>query len=139
MTEARREKVRIYMRERTEWLKSRGICTKCGSEPAREGKTLCWACAMNLADRRKVFYERRKEHSLCWKCGKPTNGETLCPECKKIVSVQRAQFWSKRKANHQCPKCGKQLPKDYDRVCCQRCRVKQTNNTLRSRQNRKAA
>jgi NMD protein affecting ribosome stability and mRNA decay len=33
------------MRERTDWLKSKGICIACGREKAREGLCMCQACA----------------------------------------------------------------------------------------------
>lgn len=44
------------MRERTNWLKSKGVCIVCGREKAREGFLMCQKCATKENER-----QRKKE------------------------------------------------------------------------------
>jgi predicted nucleotidyltransferase len=51
------------MRDRIEWLKSKGICVACGQEKAREGILMCQKCATkNNECHRKRLAKRSEEN-----------------------------------------------------------------------------
>jgi predicted amidophosphoribosyltransferase len=122
MTEAEREKKRIYMRNymnaRYKARRAAGVCTKCGAQ-VDDGKTLCIACRLKSSEwsrahyvrrspapdqreRRKAYlrdyyrnlYSFRKARGLCVICGEPVDGNYVrCSFCnKKAAAYQREKY-----------------------------------------------
>ena len=72
-----------YRKERYFRLKELGICTRCGKEQARPGKTVCLSCSFRyhklltpeqtaqVNEQRKQTRQNRLENGLCPDCGKP--------------------------------------------------------------------
>lgn len=93
-------------RERYDYLKSRGICVKCGREKALEKRILCLECREKHKETNKARYERVK------------NTE----EYKVANKVSSKAYYDKRKEMGLCPKCGKRKSKDSEYKLCYRCR-----------------
>lgn len=94
--------------ERYKWLKAHGICVKCGSEKAFNGRVCCVDClykmqmrAIQYAESSPDAEERRKRHNA---------------RQAEWMREQRAQ----RKAAGMCIRCGKREALD-GRVRCERC------------------
>ena len=104
--------------ERYYFYKSHGICTCCGSKPAKKGQTQCNICAASHADNVSVEYYRwrdnatdkeireyydrknnekmnryyqRKQSGLCVKCGKISDGKTMCNSCRLRYNYWRRE------------------------------------------------
>ncbi len=115
-------------RERYYWLKSHGICVRCGQESAEPNKTQCWECAEKNKERRALRYAKmdyaakteynekirmngnarfvdRKARGLCVKCGKraPAVGILSCNECRRKQQKSDAKRLAKRAAVHPIP------------------------------------
>ncbi len=82
-------------KELYEWYKSKGICTKCGTNTVKPGKTMCWDCADKSNQNSQVYYytkmtedqyKRRiaynkRKRELCITFG-------LCRDCMKRDAVK---------------------------------------------------
>ena len=64
--------------------KSKGLCTKCGSNV--QGKTLCKDCAAIQGSRRRIARATRRTVGLCSHCGKypPKSARAWCEKCLSI-------------------------------------------------------
>ena len=131
-----------------QWYKEKGICTKCGSEKAVAGKTMCLICLNDSNERSKSYYhnrmtneqkERRRIRNnrrrnlciafgICRNCLKKdaTNGQ-FCLECylknrarnEKAREKRQLISRSERIANGQCYFCGK--PVTTGKKTCSEC------------------
>lgn len=128
------------------FLKSRGICTRCGKEYADLGHTICLDClekrreseakkfsGLEDAETRhtmqKERYERLKAAGICIKCGKKKAYEhngikyVRCYECY-IATVNKYQKINQKRYNHYadadlCRWCGgERVP---GRIYCEEC------------------
>jgi len=85
-----------------QWLKSKGICTRCKNGNTINGKSLCEECAVKGSAISKIYYaknraeiikrtsdyqkkkiEKRRNSGLCTRCGKnkAVSGKSSCLEC----------------------------------------------------------
>ena len=97
-----------YSKSNYEFLKSRGICTKCGKRKAVNKVTYCEYCLEKDVIKNAKYREK--------------NRDRLREENKKRMQNLR----DKRKQNGECTKCGKKLNPLYDgdnTVKCKICRV----------------
>lgn len=129
------------------WYKERGICVRCGWNPARPGRTQCEACAAasarrennrlrgrtpeqveeklrNDRDQRELY----RRHGVCPQCGreKAAPGGTLCENC----NAKRRAWYAQRKAQGVCVKCGKAAPVP-GHTRCAACRAAQDDQRRR--------
>ena len=73
------------------------------------------------------FYKRRKENSLCPRCGKPLDREGYyCSECLEKVRVYHRENREFYRKNHLCTECGKNSVPEEERICPE-CRAKRAN------------
>lgn len=90
-----------------EWYKTRHICTRCRSQQAFDGMTMCPAClernSAHVAEWRKRnpqraqesskrCYDRKRSEGQCVKCGKPNpnaGNNCRCPKCARDWKVWR--------------------------------------------------
>ena len=108
-------------RKRRETLKAQGYCVCCGKVPAREGKTLCTACAAANSERRKKRYRAKLEKEgkataelsawlgICRRSGcecKVVKGKKYCEKhyAEQLEYVRRATEASKRNRAKRKPK-----------------------------------
>lgn len=103
-----------YQRERRLYLKSLGICIRCGYQDAIPNMVLCTDCReKNNASRRGKPYKQltddekklkskkhmekyymRKENGLCVHCGKPAlTGMTKCRDCRTYYNQYRSGYF----------------------------------------------
>ena len=97
-----------YSKSNYEFLKSRGICTKCGKNKAVNKTTYCEYCLEKDVIKNAKYREK--------------NRNRLREENKKRMQDLR----NKRKQNGECTKCGKKLNPVFDgnnTVKCKRCKV----------------
>ena len=92
MTEAERIKQRYWKR------KDAGLCTQCGMEPPKPGRSTCAFCAGKRAWNNHMLRERYKQEHLCQNCGKPvTDGHVKCPECREKQSIMEREKWKEKR------------------------------------------
>ena len=97
-----------YSKSNYEFLKSRGICTKCGKRKAINKVTYCEYCLEKDVIKNAKYREK--------------NRHRLREENKKRMQDLRYR----RKENGKCTKCGKKLNPVFDgnnTVKCKRCKV----------------
>ena len=80
------ERMRAYRKRR----RARGLCSKCPAL-AREGRSLCAACAGAESAAQRERMSGRRECGICITCGRipPAPGRVRCPDC--MAAAQRAQ------------------------------------------------
>ena len=93
-----------------------GLCSKCGRNPAVDGRSVCEGCgeARRALDRRR--YSARKAASVCVRCAEPAIGgssrcarhaaleaERVSPKRKNATSRKR---YVRRRAKRICVDCG---------------------------------
>ncbi len=102
----RKERTKQYHRERTVYLKSQGLCTKCGKRTPETGKVRCAIC--HAKDRREYHKRARGKGVLpkfmfgdgehCSTCGKSVDGTKLCPKCyantQRTIEIARRHISS---------------------------------------------
>lgn len=49
-----------YAKALREERKRLGLCRRCGKEPARKGRTTCYACGLKNSDSSLAWYYRKK-------------------------------------------------------------------------------
>ena len=97
-----------YCKKNYEFLKSRGICTKCGKRKAINNVTYCEYCLEKDVIKNAKYREK--------------NRDILRKKNKERMKNLR----DKRKQNGECTKCGKKLNPLFDGnnvVKCKKCRV----------------
>ena len=97
-----------YSKSNYEFLKIRGICTKCGKNKAVNKTTYCEYCLEKDVIKNAKYREK--------------NRHRLREENKKRMQDLR----DRRKQNGECTKCGKKLNPVFDgnnTVKCKRCKV----------------
>lgn len=113
-----------------------GICTKCGKEPAAEGRKICDKCreyakqhpAKNpiTKEKRRAYYEARRAKQratkMCYICNKaPADpGKASCAECREkkrlLKNTQGGMKRIERLDNGLCWLCGEPVWSMYN-VC----------------------
>ena len=99
-----------------EYRKMRGICVRCGKEPALDGRTRCVECSLKEAEyaekykkthpnrrtaeqnaKRKEQRAERVQNGICAECGKHKawNGTKLCMDCC-LKKRRVAKRWRER-------------------------------------------
>ncbi len=105
----KRDKKNAYYKERYDFLKSMGICVRCGQNRAWKGQIHCLECRFKERERQLKYYheniekeraktaERHKkrrqnniEAGLCAVCGKrkPVEGLKYCDFCRKKINTR---------------------------------------------------
>lgn len=96
-----------YQKERRIYLKSHGICIRCGYKEAISDMVLCSDCreknnksrkgkiSIRQRERQKEKYHSRKENGLCVYCGKKPAlpGMTKCHECRMYFNQYRSGYF----------------------------------------------
>ena len=128
-----------YSKETYDWCKSHKICADCKKEPAAPGKTRCLSCLSIRAEkererldckpeeeraerkkkqreRQKAQREYRREHGLCYICGKPAykNHSTCYEHYLQHKRVERKRQETRKKGYAElglCRICGKPVVK----------------------------
>lgn len=107
-----REKKKSYCKERYDFLKSMGICVRCGQNRAWKGQIHCLECRFKVreinlksyheniereraktAERHKKRRQKNIEAGLCDVCGKrkPVGGLKHCDFCRKKINTRNKQ------------------------------------------------
>lgn len=94
-------------KERTQFLKENGLCTRCGKAPATPGHSTC----PNCRDYAKVIYEKRKAQGKLW----------VQNHSEEYYAQKKEQYYE-RKEQGLCVLCGK--PAVDGLIYCPRCRIK---------------
>ena len=98
-----KEKRKIRAKERYEYLKKIGRCTKCGKNEAIYKRTLCYECT-----EKKIEYERKTKYTV---------------EQKEYRRIKSKEFREKRISQGKCPRCGRLVESDKY-INCYYCRAK---------------
>ena len=98
-----KEKRKIRAKERYEYLKKIGRCTKCGKNEAIYKRTLCYECT-----EKKIEYERKTIYT---------------DKYREYRRIKGKEFREKRIKEGKCPRCGKIFKSDKY-VNCDNCRAK---------------
>ena len=128
------ERNRKYCARRREWLRTQGLCRKCGKVPAMDSYTLCRTCLDKTEKWAKERYDRLKASGMCPHCGKPKRPERF--SCDDCLAKQREKEKSKRlfyKSVGICPICGRNRIYIKGRVLCEECAAKQAGCAERYR------
>lgn len=112
-----REEIRTREKANRDYYRKRGICIKCGKEPALETHTRCLECSY------KAWLSSRK-YQLSHKA----------PEDKLKASQAQKDLREKRRAAGVCPYCGR-LHNDKKYAMCAECRLK-SNRRQKERRRR---
>lgn len=149
-------------KELYDWYKSKGMCTKCGINKARQGYTMCWDCAADSNERsqdyyhnkmtedqykRRLAYNKRKRElcvafGVCRNCLKKdaTNGK-FCLECyikSQRSNAKRRECEIKRADRVEyglCYFCGE--PVVEGKKTCPKCYENRKNGILRNKYDNK--
>ena len=83
-----------------------GICTRCGKEPPRPGKTTCQTCQSERSKRyvpSQLAYNKKKRRErmrkgMCTRCGKNPSGvksngkmAMMCDSCREYTRIKNAE------------------------------------------------
>ena len=93
-----------------------GLCTRCGSNPPAEGRSVCEPCREAMRATERARYAARKAVGVCVRCAEPAIGgssrcarhaaleaERVSPERRSATSRKR---YVRRRARGQCVDCG---------------------------------
>lgn len=74
--------------------KAQGLCSKCGSNPARPGKSYCAACAKTDAKRNKNRRNDYISRNICWSCKtRPcAANKKTCSQCLRGRQDKRSKL-----------------------------------------------
>ncbi len=119
--------------------RDKGICVRCGNEPANGGR-MCRACLNKEAARIKMSRESRKQLGVCTECGMPVKDRGLCSKHLEKRYLFIASFEDKRKARKlsgKCQQCGREAIENgfvKERYCetCYLKKVARTNFSITS-------
>ena len=109
----------LYMRERAQFLREHGMCTRCGKSKAEEGKRLCGDCA----------YKRSEYLSLVWSSKTPEEKKALYKKAAEYRAARRQE----RVANGLCTACGTKL-RDARYKMCFECRLRKRRESCKWRE-----
>ena len=88
--ETKRRAGRARSRQRKKAWCDAGLCVRCGTPPAVEGRTICTSCREKLRAKARRQYAERRAAGLCTKCGTPAfDGLTYCGPCAVIRNARR--------------------------------------------------
>ena len=109
-----KEKARAYERERSRRQNAdrvaRGVCTKCGTNPAESGRRLCGLCAVKRRECDRARYAEARDR------GEPYGGKD--PEIKrKAGRAASARRRLRRIAAGLCTFCGRESAPEEGTVC----------------------
>lgn len=132
-----------YSKERYDYLKSRGLCPKCGKNKHADGFVLCADCICEMAIKRKrdsekeskrykAYYQDKREKGLCVCCGKNANGKAYCQECAIKQSLRKkAKKTPNFRLDTECRICRKPVLDGFK--YCEEHYKQQRENMLRAR------
>lgn len=115
-------------KERRDWCKQNSICTRCGKNKAREGKTTCESCAKKKNRREEEDREWFKEHNICVQCRKnrASPNRVRCDDCLEKASEYKQLH---KQDNSKARETAKNLREKYLSVkLCSKCGKKPTCN-----------
>jgi len=117
---------------------NKNLCMKCGQRPPRDNKIDCEEC---FQENKKYYplktklYSKRKESSLCIRCGTKTEDNVHCEECRVYMKSKDKLTYYKYKTNNLCVSCGNK--KDIDVVLCSECQIINSNRGKQINKNQK--
>ena len=97
-------------RRRTAERKARGVCTRCGREPAAPDRSVCEACLTKRREADRKRYRKAKAAGLPYG-GKPVAGKR---RSARIASRNRRQV---RLDSNLCARCGRRPPVEGGATC----------------------
>lgn len=91
-----------YFRERREAFARRGLCVRCGTRPAQQGRRQCFDCSLVKAGYWMARADRLVEAGLCARCGKRPHrdGVRTCEECAEHEK-KRSKEWRQKHATER--------------------------------------
>ena len=111
-----REFARDRSRRRDRARQDARTCTRCGTHPPVEGRTVCEPCHVARRDRERDQYATRRTAGLCGRCGTPAPSDAAyCDRCarsaakrsrKKAKNARSRQRYARRRARRLCSDCG---------------------------------
>nr|DAI11014.1 MAG TPA: zinc-ribbon domain protein [Caudoviricetes sp.] len=107
-----------YSKSNYEFLKSRGICTKCAKRKAVNNVTYCEYCLEKDVIKNAKYREKNLER------------------LRKLNKERMQKLRDRRKENGECTKCGKKLSLILDgenKVKCKKCRAYYKNYMAKRR------
>lgn len=107
-----------YSKSNYEFLKSRGICTKCGKRKAVNNVTYCEYCLEKDVIKNAKYREKNLER------------------LRKLNRERMKKLRDRRKENGECTKCGKKLSPILDgknKIKCKKCRAYHKNYMAKRR------
>jgi predicted amidophosphoribosyltransferase len=76
-------------KEQYERYKAQGICVRCGSRKAKEGRVMCSECAEKMKKAQNETRKWAREHGFCPRClrNRLWGQEKICPECLADAAI----------------------------------------------------
>lgn len=109
-----REKARTHERERarrqTADRLARGVCAKCGRNPAEPGRRLCGPCAETRREAERIRYANARAAGLKY------GGRNIEPKRRSARAASRNRRQARRESG-RCLRCGRRPPVEGGATC----------------------
>ena len=103
-------------RRRRRARREAGLCTRCGTNPPAEGRSVCEPCRKAMRATERARYAARRAAGVCVRCAEPAiGGSSRCArhavlEAERVPSEHRIatgrKRYARRRARGECVDCG---------------------------------